>query len=103
MLARLLSNQHQEDPMIFSKRHRVGLLVGSLRQGSYSRKLAKALIALAPKALDCRIVEIGDLALYNEDLDGSPPSVWVRFRESIKECDALLFVPPSTPARCQVV
>jgi NAD(P)H-dependent FMN reductase/ketosteroid isomerase-like protein len=80
--------------MVLSKRKHVGVLVGSLRRGSFSRKLAKALIARAPKTLGCEIIEIGDLQLYNEDLDSSPPPAWIRFRESIATCDALLFVTP---------
>jgi len=55
------------------KPKQVGVLVGSLRRGSFSRKLAKALIARSPAGLDCKIIEIGDLALYNQDLDASAP------------------------------
>jgi len=80
--------------MISSKRYRVGVLVGSLRRGSFSGKLAKALIARAPEELQCQVIEIGDLPLYNQDLDGSPPSAWLRFRKTLKTCDALLFVTP---------
>ena len=73
---------------------RVGVLVGSLRRDSFSRKFAKALIARAPKALHCQFIEIGDLPLYNEDLDAAPPPAWLRFREEVSACDALLFVTP---------
>jgi NAD(P)H-dependent FMN reductase/ketosteroid isomerase-like protein len=76
------------------KPKQVGVLVGSLRRGSFSRKLAKALIARAPAGLDCKIIEIADLALYNQDLDASPPAPWVAFRMAVKACDALLFVTP---------
>lgn len=76
------------------KPKQVGVLVGSLRRGSFSRMLAKALIERAPAGLDCEIIEIADLALYNEDLDASPPAPWVAFRMAIKACDALLFVTP---------
>lgn len=80
--------------MITSKRKRVGVLVGSLRRGSFSRKIAKALIARAPATLDCHLIEIGDLPLYNQDLDSSPPAQWEQFREAVRACDALLFVTP---------
>jgi NAD(P)H-dependent FMN reductase/ketosteroid isomerase-like protein len=56
--------------------------------------VAEALIELAPKSLDCTTIEIGGLPLYNEDLDGKPPAVWARFREAVKDCDALLFLTP---------
>ncbi len=74
---------------------KVAVLVGSLRKASYTRMVAKSLIALAPKSLDCTIVEIGDLPLYNEDLDqAGPPPEWSRLREQIKSRDAILFLTP---------
>lgn len=41
-----------------------------------------------------QIVEIGQLALYNQDLDEAPPQSWTSFREQIKSADAVLFVTP---------
>jgi NAD(P)H-dependent FMN reductase/ketosteroid isomerase-like protein len=73
---------------------KVGMLVGSLRKGSLTRKVAKALGPLAPGSLDCSVIEIGDLPLYNEDLDDEPPAAWSRFRSQIKNCDAVLFLTP---------
>ena len=72
----------------------VAMLVGSLRTGSLSRKLAHALIAQAPPSLACRIVEIGDLPLYNEDLEDDAPPGWTRFRGEMRDADAVLFVTP---------
>jgi len=72
----------------------VAVLVGSLRKDSINRKLAHALAALAPDTLKLQIVEIGDLALYNQDHDDSPPAPWVAFRERILATDAVLFVTP---------
>jgi NAD(P)H-dependent FMN reductase len=72
----------------------VAVIVGSLRKGSHSRKVANALIARAPQTLSCRIVEIGELALYNEDLDSKPPEAWKRFREQLRAFQAVLFVTP---------
>jgi NAD(P)H-dependent FMN reductase/ketosteroid isomerase-like protein len=77
-----------------SKPFSVAVIIGSLRAASFSRKLALALIGLAPKSVACRIVEIGDLPLYNEDLDGKPPAAWTRFRSETREADAILFVTP---------
>ncbi|HEY1710528.1 MAG TPA: NAD(P)H-dependent oxidoreductase [Rhizomicrobium sp.] len=73
---------------------KVAVVIGSLRKDSLSRKIANALMALAPKALDCRIVEIGDLPLYNEDLEERTPAAWTHFRSDIKGADAILFVTP---------
>jgi chromate reductase len=74
---------------------RVATIVGSLRRESFSRKVAKALAALAPDHLHLDIVEIGDLPLYNQDLDeGEPPAAWQRFRKEMGGFSALLFVTP---------
>ena len=73
---------------------RVAVVVGSLRKESWSRKTAHALIGLAPAALHLSIVEIGDLPLYNEDLEREPPASWTRFRADIARADAILFVTP---------
>ena len=73
---------------------KVAVVVGSLRKGALSRKLAHALIEHAPSELQCAIVEIGQLALYNQDLEETPPSAWIEFREAIKAADAVLFVTP---------
>lgn len=72
----------------------VVVLVGSLRKESYNRKLAKALIALAPAQLRLEIVEIGNLELYNQDLDDKPTQAWTAFRDRIRRADAVLFVTP---------
>ena len=74
----------------------VAVLIGSLRKGSFNRKLAGALINLAPPSLRCQIVEIGQLPLYNPDLEegGDAPAAWLAFRQKLKEFDAALFVTP---------
>ncbi len=73
---------------------RVGVLFGSLRKASYSRRIARALMDRAPSFMECTFVEIGDLPLYNEDLDGDPPAAWTAFRDQLRQCDAALFVTP---------
>ena len=73
----------------------IAVIVGSLRAGSFTRKTAKALIALAPDSLGCAIVEIGDLPLYNQDLETeTPPPEWVAFRDAIRPVDGVLFATP---------
>src|SRR5690606_13538840 len=76
------------------KTYKIAVCVGSLRQASLNKKMAKALIALAPDSLELDIVDIGQLALYNEDLDQSPPLEWAAFRTEIRESDGVLFVTP---------
>src|SRR5215469_4922539 len=74
----------------------VAVLVGSLRKDSFNRKIANALSTLAPEQLKLEIVEIGQLALYNQDDDapGQVPPAWQSFRDRIKRADAVLFVTP---------
>jgi chromate reductase len=75
---------------------KVAVLVGSLRRESFSRKIAKTLVALAPESLKLEIIEIADLPIYNQDGDddGKPPIAWTTFRKRIKEYDGVLFVTP---------
>ena len=74
-------------------KRKVGVIVGSLRKGSFNRMLAQAMCGLAP-GLECEIVEIGDLPLYDQDLDENPPAQWKAFRDRIRGADAILFVTP---------
>lgn len=71
----------------------VAVVVGSLRKDSVSRKLAKAFAAVTPE-LKFNIVEIGDLPMFDQDLEAAPPAPWVRFRQEIAAADAVLFVTP---------
>ncbi len=73
---------------------KVAVLVGSLRQASLNRKMARALAKLAPASLQLEIVEIRDLPLYDEDLEAHPPPAWTEFRDRIRAADAVLFVTP---------
>ena len=76
-------------------KHKIAILVGSLREGSINRKVARSLCAMKDDHLDCTMVEIGDLPLYNPDLDGKDaPAAWARFREEVKDADGILFVTP---------
>jgi chromate reductase len=72
----------------------VAVLIGSLRKESFTRKTARALMALAEGRLDMTIVEIGALPLYDEDLEADPPAAWREFREAVRARDAVLFCTP---------
>ena len=78
----------------------VSVLVGSLRRGSYARKIAHNAIGYFPDGYDARIVEIRDLPLYDFDYDDpevtdkpTPPE-YAQFRKVIKASDGVLFVTP---------
>ena len=74
--------------------YKVAFLVGSLRKESFTRKVAKAMIELAPPSLACEIVEIGGLPLYNEDVESDPPAAWKAYRTAVLGADAVVFATP---------
>jgi chromate reductase, NAD(P)H dehydrogenase (quinone) len=73
---------------------RIAVIVGSLQKKSFSRNTALALAEVAPKSLALELVEIGQLPLYNQELDANPPSEWIAFKKQIQGYDGLLFVTP---------
>ncbi|TFI58155.1 NAD(P)H-dependent oxidoreductase [Sphingomonas parva] len=75
-------------------RHKIAIVVGSLRKDSINRKVARSICAFASDRLDCSIVEIGSLPLYDQDSDANPPAEYVRFREQIAAADGILFCTP---------
>ena len=75
-------------------RKKIAVVVGSLRKESFNRKMARALMKLAPGTLEFEEVEIAGLPLYNQDLDDAPPAQWTAFRERIRKADGILFVTP---------
>lgn len=77
-----------------SSRHRIAIVVGSIRKDSLTRKLAQAICASVPHSLDCRMIEIADLPLYNPDIEEQAPENWLRFRREVAECDGVMFVTP---------
>ena len=72
----------------------VAVVVGSLRKDSFNRKMAMALVGLAPEGLKLEIVEIGKLPHYNQDEDANPPAASAAFKQKIAGVDAVLFVTP---------
>lgn len=73
----------------------MALLIGSLRKESYTRKIANAIVAVAPQSLRFETIEIGTLPLYNQDLEReSPPQLWVELRDRVRGLDAVLFATP---------
>jgi chromate reductase, NAD(P)H dehydrogenase (quinone) len=72
----------------------VAVIVGSLRRESINLRLAKALAALAAGQLDCRIVDLADVPLYNDDLWADPPPGVLRLKQQVEAADAVLFVTP---------
>src|SRR4051812_20548225 len=72
----------------------VGYFVGSLAKASINRKLAHALVRLAPEELSMKEISFGQLPLYSYDYDADYPAVAREFKQSIADVDAVLFVTP---------
>ena len=77
-----------------SQTRTVAVIVGSLRKDSVTRKVARAIEALAPANLKFEEIPIGDLPLYNQDDEADPPAAFVAFRDRIRAADAVLFATP---------
>jgi chromate reductase, NAD(P)H dehydrogenase (quinone) len=74
---------------------RVITLIGSLRRGSYTRRVVEGLRGLAPASLKLDVVGLESLPLYSEDDEtASPPAAWRTFRDHIRSGDAVLFATP---------
>ena len=54
-------------------KYKVGYLIGSLATQSINRKLAKALVRLAPSELEMTEISFKDLPLYSYDYDADFP------------------------------
>jgi chromate reductase len=73
---------------------KVGYIVGSLAKQSINRKLAGALVRLAPTSLKMSEIGFGDLPLYSYDYDADFPPAARRFKDAVAASDAILFVTP---------
>lgn len=72
----------------------IAVLVGSLRQDSFNRQLARAIASLLPQDFTAEFVDIGTLPLYSQDYDADLPEPARQFKARIEAADALLFVTP---------
>jgi chromate reductase len=72
----------------------VGYLIGSLARESINRKLAKALVRLAPPQLEMTEISFKDLPLYSYDYDADFPPVAKAFKKALASVQAVLFVTP---------
>jgi chromate reductase len=73
---------------------KVGYFVGSLASTSINRRLAKALIRLAPEGMDFEEIAIRDLPLYSSDYDQDFPQEARALKDAVGRSHAVLFVTP---------
>jgi chromate reductase len=68
---------------------------GSLRAGSFNSALARAAADVAPDGVEVEIFHgLGELPLFDADLEGDDHPAVRHLRESIHDADAVLFVTP---------
>jgi chromate reductase len=73
-------------------RYQIAVVVGSLRKDSFNRKLADALVKLAPPEFSFKQMQISDLPLYNQDDDANQAESVKRLKSKVSASHALLFV-----------
>lgn len=76
------------------EKYKIAVLVGSLRQDSFNRKLADGLIRMGAPEFSFHLVEIGDLPLYNQDDDAHQAPSVKRLKNEIAAAQGVLFVTP---------
>lgn len=76
------------------KPYHIAVVVGSLRKDSFNRKLAEALVRLAPPEFTFKPVQIDDLPLYNQDDDANQAESVQRLKNEIRSAQGILFVTP---------
>lgn len=72
----------------------IAIIIWSLREKSWSKKLAKEIIKLSSGKINMKIIDIWELNFYNEDLEEKLPESWEKFRKEVKEVDGFLFITP---------
>ncbi|HKB94401.1 MAG TPA: NAD(P)H-dependent oxidoreductase [Gaiellaceae bacterium] len=74
---------------------RILAVSGSLRAGSHNTELLRAAANAAPEGIVVELWEgIGDLPIYDQDLEDDAPESVRRLREEWGEADAVLFATP---------
>jgi chromate reductase, NAD(P)H dehydrogenase (quinone) len=74
--------------------YHIAVVVGSLRRESFNRRLAQAVISLAPADFTFEFIDIGSLPLYSQDYDADYPEVAKQLKQRVEAADGLLFVTP---------
>lgn len=74
----------------------IGIIAGSLRKESYSKKIAKAVLLMAPQDFEFKLIALDELPMYNQDFDdhGNVPETIEEFRNEIKIIDGVIFITP---------
>lgn len=74
--------------------YQIAVVVGSIRKESFNRKLANAIIKMAPGDFSLKLLSIGDLPLYNQDEDANQAPSVKRLKEELNASHGVIFVTP---------
>jgi chromate reductase, NAD(P)H dehydrogenase (quinone) len=69
-------------------------LVGGISRNSLNRKLFNSIKDLAPPQLVLRTFDISKLPYFSQDLEDDPPDSVIKFKDLIRETDAVLIITP---------
>ncbi|WEV65350.1 NAD(P)H-dependent oxidoreductase [Bifidobacterium sp. ESL0764] len=72
---------------------KIAVFVGSLREDSYNKNLAKNIERLSPEGVEFDYIDM-NLPLYNQDLDENLPAKVVEMKQTVEAADGVLFVTP---------
>lgn len=74
----------------------IAFINGSIRDASLNRRIGKAITQMTAEKLTIHEVPIGNLPLYNPDIDndGDRPEAWQTFRDALNGVDGVLFSSP---------
>jgi chromate reductase, NAD(P)H dehydrogenase (quinone) len=74
---------------------RILAVSGSLREGSFNTSLLRAALEAAPDGVELELWDgLGELPLYDEDLESDEPESVRRLRDDWAAADAILFATP---------
>jgi chromate reductase len=72
---------------------KIAVIIGSLQQDSYNKKLARTMEGLMPEGVEFEYVDI-TMPLFNQDLEAQYPAEAQAAKDIIAAADGILFVTP---------
>ena len=76
------------------KQFKILAFAGSLRAGSYNKALIRAAVEVAPETVAIEVFDLEGITPFNQDIEKTPPSKVVEFKQEIRSADALLIASP---------
>ena len=76
------------------KPFRILAFAGSLRKGSYTKALVRAAVEIAPQSVAMEVFDLDGIPPFNQDIEKTPLTAVVEFKQKIRNADALLIATP---------